>query len=145
MRCLLLLHSSLTLLPGQWDCRQSCKYTLGATFIIISQKILIARHKSFGCATIARHNIKHVLWRAIAACMAFYSRPGLYTNNNVFFRILKNKKILNNLLRSLNFRFPVKCFYRSGSQFIFSEKWIQHFLVVRKCSFFCLKIFLMDL
>ena len=37
MRCSLLLHSSLTPLPGQWDHRQSCKYTLGATFVIISQ------------------------------------------------------------------------------------------------------------
>ena len=33
--------------------------------------------KSFGCATIARHNIKHVLWRAISACVALYSRPDL--------------------------------------------------------------------
>ena len=62
LRCSLLLHSSLTLLPGQWDRRQSCKYTLGATFVIISQNVLIARYKSFGHATIARHNIKHVLW-----------------------------------------------------------------------------------
>ena len=66
-----------SLLPGQWDRRQSCKYTLGATFGIISQFFLIARHKSFRHATIARHNIKHVLWRAIAARVAFYSRPGL--------------------------------------------------------------------
>ena len=73
----LLLHSSLTPLRGQWDRHQSCKYTLGATFVIISQNFLIARHKSFGCATIARHNIKHVLWRAIAARVPFYSRPGL--------------------------------------------------------------------
>ena len=77
LRCSLLLHSSLTLLPGQWDRRQSCKYTLGATFVIISQNFLIARHKSFGCATIARHNIKHVLRHAIAARVAYYSRPGL--------------------------------------------------------------------
>ena len=77
MRCSLLLYSSLTPLPGQWDRRQSCKYTLGATFVIISQNFLIARHKSFGRATIARHNIKHVLWRAIAAHVALCSRPGL--------------------------------------------------------------------
>ena len=78
LRCLLLLHSSLTLLPGHWDCRQSCKYTLGATFIIISQKFLIERHKSFSQVTIARHNIKHVLWHVIAARVAFYSWPGLF-------------------------------------------------------------------
>ena len=77
LRCSLLLISSLTPLPSQWDRRQSCKYTLGATLVIISQKILIAHHKSFGRATIARHNIKHVLWRAIGARVAFYSRPGL--------------------------------------------------------------------
>ena len=41
LRCSLLLHSSLTPLPGQWDRRQSSKYTLGATFIIISQNFLI--------------------------------------------------------------------------------------------------------
>ena len=70
-------RSLLTLLPGQWDRRQSCKYTLGTTFIIIYQNFLIACHKSFGHATIARHNIKHVLWRAIATRVAFYSRPGL--------------------------------------------------------------------
>ena len=88
LRCWLLLHSSMTPLPGQWDRRQSCKYTLGATFVIISQKFLIARHKSFGRATIVSHNVKHVLWRAIAARVAFYSRPGLnscasfYRNSN---------------------------------------------------------------
>ena len=49
-RCSLLLHSSLTPLPGQSDRRQSCKYTLGAIFFIISEKFLIARHKSFGRA-----------------------------------------------------------------------------------------------
>ena len=59
LRCSLLLHSSLTLLPRQWDLRQSCKYILGATFVIISQHFLITRHKSFGRATIARRNIKH--------------------------------------------------------------------------------------
>ena len=77
MRCSLLLHSSLTLLPGQWDRRQSGKYTIGATLVIISEIFLIARHKSFERVTIARHNIKHVLWRAIAARVAFYSRPCL--------------------------------------------------------------------
>ena len=81
MRCSLLLHSSLTPLPGQWDRRQSCKYTLGATFVIISQNVLIARHISFGRATIARHNINmfygvqlpHV-WHFThgQACMWFY-------------------------------------------------------------------------
>ena len=80
LRCLLLLHSSLTLLPGQRDCCQSCKYTLGATFVIISQNFLIARHKSFGCGTIACHNIKHVLWHGIATGVAFYSQSGLYIN-----------------------------------------------------------------
>ena len=64
-------------LPGQWDPRQSCKYTLGAIFGIISQKFLIIRHKFLGRATIVRHNIKHVLGRAIATRVAFYSRPGL--------------------------------------------------------------------
>ena len=64
-------------LPGQWDRRQSCKYTLVTTFGIISQNFLIAGHNFFGCAAIARHNIKHVLWRAIAVRVAFYSRPGL--------------------------------------------------------------------
>ena len=78
LRCSLFLHSSLIPLPGQWDRRQSCKDTLGATFAIIAQKFLIARHKSFGRVTIARDNIKHVLWCAIAARVAFYSRPGLY-------------------------------------------------------------------
>ena len=73
----LLLHSSLTPLRAQWDRHQSCKYTLGATFVIISQTFLIARHKPFRRATIARHSLKHVLWRAIAARVAFYSRAGL--------------------------------------------------------------------
>ena len=59
-------YSSLTPLPGQLDFHQSCKYTLGATFTIISRNFLIARHKSFGRVTIARHNIKQVLWLAIA-------------------------------------------------------------------------------
>ena len=77
LRCLLLLHSSLTLLPGQWDHHQSCKYTLGATFVIIFQHFLITHHKSFGHATIAHVNIKHFLWRAIATRVTFYSRPGL--------------------------------------------------------------------
>ena len=77
VRCSLLLHSSLRPPPGQWYRCQSCKYTLGATFVIISQNFLIARHKSFGRETIACHNIKHVLWRAIAARVPFYSRPGL--------------------------------------------------------------------
>ena len=61
LRWSLLLQSSLRWIPGEWDCRQSCRYTLGATFVIISQNFLIARHKSFGRGTIARHNIKHVL------------------------------------------------------------------------------------
>ena len=77
LRCWFLLHSSLTPVPGQWDRRQRCKYTLGSTFVIIFQNFLIARHKSFGCATIARHNIKHVLWHVIAAHVTFYSQPGL--------------------------------------------------------------------
>ena len=84
MRCLLLLHSLLTLLPGQWDRYQSCEYTFGATFLIISQKFLIACYKSFGCATITRHNIKHVLCRAVAAHVAYYSRPGLYHIQRAF-------------------------------------------------------------
>ena len=71
--------SSLTALTGQWDRHQSCKYTLEATFVIISQNFLIAHHKCFGRVTIARHNIKLVLWRAIAARVAFYSWPGLMT------------------------------------------------------------------
>ena len=41
LRCSLLLHSSLIPLPDQWDRCQSSKYTLGATFIIISQNFLI--------------------------------------------------------------------------------------------------------
>ena len=53
LRCLLLLHPSLILLPGQWDCPQSCKYALWATLVIISQNFLIACHKSFGRTTIA--------------------------------------------------------------------------------------------
>ena len=78
MRCSLLLHSSLRPLPGQWYRCQSCKYTLGeTTFVIISRNFLIGRHKSFGHVTIARHNIKNVLWRAIAVRVPFYSRPGL--------------------------------------------------------------------
>ena len=84
LRCLLLLHSSLTLLPGHWDRYQSCKCTLGATFVIISQHFLITRHKSFGRATIARCNVKHVLWLAIAARVAFYSRPDLWHMNVLF-------------------------------------------------------------
>ena len=117
LRCLILLQSSPTLLPGQWDCHQSCKYTLGATFVIISQKFLIARHKSSGRATIARHNIKHVLWRVIATCVAFYSRPGLLylmlnmnTSKTLFFYPLLLKgisliimfKIRNQLVLSMN-------------------------------------------
>ena len=77
LRCWLFLHSLLKPLQCQSDRRQSCKYSLGATFVIISQNFLIASHKSFGRATIASHNITHVLWRAIAARVAFYSRPGL--------------------------------------------------------------------
>ena len=77
LRCSLLLYSSLTPLPSQGDCRQSCKYTLRATFVIIFQNFLIAFHKSFGHATIARHDIKHVLWHAIATHVTFYSQPGL--------------------------------------------------------------------
>ena len=34
LKCLLLLHSSLISLPGQWDHRQSCKYTLGAISLL---------------------------------------------------------------------------------------------------------------
>ena len=66
---------------------QSCNYTLGAAFVIISQNFLIVRHKSFGRVTIAHHNIEHVLWRAIAASVAFYSRPGLVSvscSRNIF-------------------------------------------------------------
>ena len=44
---------------------------------VISQNLLIARHKSFGCATIACHKIKHVLWHAIATRVAFYSWPSM--------------------------------------------------------------------
>ena len=80
LRCSLLLHSSLTPLPGQWDRHQSCEYTLGATFVIIFQNFLIACHKSLGRATIACHNIKHVLWHGIATGVAFYSQSGLYIN-----------------------------------------------------------------
>ena len=76
----LIARSLLTLLPGQWDGRQSCKYTLGATFVIISQNFLITCHNSFGHVIIARHNIKHVLWHAIATHVAFYSQPGLDFN-----------------------------------------------------------------
>ena len=78
LRCSLLLHSSPTPLPSQWDRRQSFKYSLGATFVIISQTILIGRHKPFGCATIACHNIKHILWPTIATRVAFYSHPDLF-------------------------------------------------------------------
>ena len=78
LRFLLLLHSSLTPLPGQWDCHQSCKYTVATTFVIISQNFLIAHHKSFGHVTITHHNTKHVLWHLIVARVAFYSWPGLY-------------------------------------------------------------------
>ena len=48
--------------------------SLGATFVVISQKFFVARHKSFGRATIAHHNMKHVLWRVIATRVAFFSR-----------------------------------------------------------------------
>ena len=68
-----------SLLPGQWDRRQSCKYNLGTSFGIISQNFLIACHKSFGHATITHHNRKHVLWCTIAARLAFYSQPSLYS------------------------------------------------------------------
>ena len=104
LRCLFLLQSSPTLLPGQWDCHQSCKYTLGATFVIISQNFLIARHKSFGCATIARHNIKHALWRAIAVCVAFYLWPGLYNWSN-YISILTAIKGEIILINSLHLKF----------------------------------------
>ena len=84
LRCWFLLHSSLTLLPGQWDYRQSCKYTLGTTFVIISQNFLIARHKFFGRVTIVCHNIKHVLWHTTAAHVAFYSQPGLFISQQTY-------------------------------------------------------------
>ena len=106
LRCWLLLHSSLTPVPGQWDRRQSCKYTLGSTFVIISQNFLIARHKSFGCATIARHNIKHVLWGAIATRVAFYSRPGLIKIK--YFLFLRYVKIWVGITWKLT-RFVVIC------------------------------------
>ena len=38
--------------------------------------------KSFGYATIACHNIKHILWRAFAARVALNSRPGLKLDSN---------------------------------------------------------------
>ena len=44
---------------------------------VISQNLLIAHHKSFGCATIACRKIKHALWCAIATRVAFYSWPGM--------------------------------------------------------------------
>ena len=50
----------------------------------MSLNFLIARHKSFGRATIASHIIKHVLWRAIAARVAFYSHPGLPARIKLF-------------------------------------------------------------
>ena len=50
-----------SLLPGQWDRRQSCKYNLGTSFGIISQNFLIACHKSFGHATITHHNRKRFM------------------------------------------------------------------------------------
>ena len=48
LRCSLLLQSSLTPLPDQWDRCQSSKYTLGATFVIISQNFLIERLNLLG-------------------------------------------------------------------------------------------------
>ena len=95
LRCSLLLHSSLTPLPGQWDRRQSCKYTLGPSFFI-SQNCLIVRHESFRCVTIASYIIKHVLWRAISAHVAFYSRPGLIWQ-------LKDQKERNNFILGTTF------------------------------------------
>ena len=56
LRCSLLLHSTLTPLPGQWDRGQSSKYTLGATFIIISQNFLIEHLNLLGVRP--RRNIK---------------------------------------------------------------------------------------
>ena len=38
---------------------------------------LIAHHKSFGHANFTQHNIKHVLWHAIAVRVPFYPWPGL--------------------------------------------------------------------
>ena len=98
LRCLFLLQSSPTLLPGQWDCHQSCKYTLGATFVIISQNFLIARH-----------NIKHVLWCAIEARVAFYSRPGL------MYKVVNNiaPAMVSELFSFWNVNYNLK----SGSQF----------------------------
>ena len=70
LRCSLLLHSSLTPRPSQWDCRQNCKYTLGATFVIISQNVLIARHKLLGVRL--SHSIN--FW---ACGILLTARPGL--------------------------------------------------------------------
>ena len=98
LRCSLLLLCSLTPLSGQWDHHQSWKYTLGATFVIISQNFLIACDKSFGHATIACHNIKHVLWCAIAAHLAFYSWPGVHVNMDS-----QLKKNLWSLIKLLEF------------------------------------------
>ena len=127
MGCSLLLYSSLTPLPGQWDCHQSCKYTLGATFVIISQNFLIARHKSFGRATIAHHNIKHVLWRAVATHVAFYSRSGLF-KWYLIQRILK-KYIFYVIYVFFTFD---KCVYINGTvSFALDRKLILLFLLVK--------------
>ena len=82
------------------DTAASCKCTLGyiCTFVIISQHFLITRHKSFRRATIARHNIKHVLWRAIAARVAFYSRQGLMQEHFFkHFNCMEQNGFLNNV------------------------------------------------
>ena len=130
MRCSLLLHSSLTPLPGQWDRRQSCKYTLGATFVIISQNFLIARHKSFGCATIARHNIKHVLWRAIAARVAFYSRPGLCWQPSIF-SILK-------YLNTIHLFHIVLLYLITFQTHIWNAILTSHYFLCTQCAIFSL-------
>ena len=143
MRCSLLLHSSLTPLPGQWDRRQSCKYTLGATFVIISQKFLIALHKSFARATIAHHNKKQVLWRAIAVRVAFYSRPGLqfesceilnvyklnFLNTTVFMHKIKNRTAPSSFLEK--FEQPSHLYSTSFSSGNYRKPQIK----LRKCRF----------
>ena len=127
LRCLLLLHSSLTPLPGQWVHCQSCKYTLGATLVIISQIFLIAHYKSFGRVTIASHNIKHVLWHAIAARVVFYSWPGLSKSSKCWYKRVC-VHIFDNFNRSgrtcQTYEVSPKLFQCVSS--FFNEKWIKY-------------------
>ena len=85
LRCSLLLHSSLTPLPGQWDGYQSCKYIFGYTlFVIIS---------------LTWYNYKQCILQAIKGRCLQYAHYVMHFANCVFCNILHCKWSLKVLLK----------------------------------------------